>query len=101
MGIRRYEGHDGARAGFAELDRVVGPGKRVRVWPRRHCLDHTDPDKVVVLVAISVTQPDSREFGAASTLLVTMRGDKIAGYRALASFEEGLGLLEDPFEIEP
>ena len=101
LGKRHFEGHDGIRAGFDELDRVIGRDRRLRVWPKRYCLDRGDPDRLLVLVAITVIQPDSQEFGAEATLLLTMRDEKVCEYRARSSFEDGLARLDDPVEVQP
>ena len=100
-GGKTYRGHSGVREALADIGAGLGTENRVRAIPKQYFADRSDPSRLLILVGLTVIRPDLQEFGADATLLLTMRGDKVAVYRSWPSLEDGLAQLGDPVEVQP
>lgn len=101
MGKRRFEGREGVRAGFAELEQILGPDTHARLRPRQYCIDRAEPSRVLLRLGMTMIRPDASEFDAEASLIVTMRDDLISGYVSWPDFEEARAKMQDPVDITP
>ena len=99
VGEKTYMGHEGVREALVDIGQRLGPENRIRAIPKRYFADRSNPRQLLILVGLTVIRPDLQEFGADATLLLTMRGEKVAVYRSWAELDDGLAFLADPVEV--
>lgn len=100
VGDNAYSGHEGVRQALTDIGQRLGPENRIRAIPKRYFADRSNPRQLLILIGLTVIRPDLQEFGADATILLTMRGEKVAIYRSWTNLDDGLAFLADPVEVQ-